>query len=74
MRWPVLIIVSVICLFASPVLRAEENCFRHHLQNAIVLNESRRPLYSALTNGASESISDRLILFESVESLASRIF
>src|SRR5271168_4453715 len=66
MRASILIIISVICMFASPVLWAEENCFRHHLQDAIVINEARRPLYSALTDGKSENISDRLIFFESV--------
>lgn len=36
-------------------------CFQEHLEEAIALNESRRPKYSALTEGRSETISDTLI-------------
>ena len=36
-------------------------CFKEHLEEAIALNEQRRPLYSALTGGDSEAISDTLI-------------
>lgn len=36
-------------------------CFQEHLEEAIALNESRRPKYSMLTEGRSEAISDTLI-------------
>ncbi|MFW5740585.1 MAG: hypothetical protein ACOC1F_09485 [Myxococcota bacterium] len=39
-------------------------CFQRHLQEAIELNEARRPKYSALTGGRSEAISDSLIQSE----------
>lgn len=40
------------------------NCFQQHLQEAIVINSARKPLYSALTNGASEKLSDQLVQSE----------
>lgn len=46
-------------LISLPVGAGE--CFDKHLKSAIKLNKERRPLYSALTNGASEEISDLLI-------------
>lgn len=39
-------------------------CFHKHLRDAIQLNTTRRPLYSQLTQGASESFSDKLIGIE----------
>ncbi len=47
--------------------RADEagpRCFDVHLADAIELNRERRPLYSELTGERSETISDKLILFE----------
>lgn len=40
------------------------HCIDQHLQEAIDLNKARRPLYSALTQGKSEAISDELIQSE----------
>lgn len=40
------------------------NCFQQHLKDAIALNTERKPLYSALTAGASEKLSDQLVQSE----------
>ncbi len=37
-------------------------CFETHIRDAIVVNRTRLPLYSRLTNGASERVSRRFIL------------
>ncbi|HEV2132239.1 MAG TPA: hypothetical protein VGR27_14085, partial [Longimicrobiaceae bacterium] len=42
----------------------EHDCFQRHLREAIQLNRERLPLYSHLTQGASERISRRLIWSE----------
>ncbi len=42
----------------------EHACFQRHLREAIQLNRERLPLYSRLTQGASERISRRLIWSE----------
>lgn len=47
---------------ASP--SAASGCLQLHLKEAIELNRERRSRYSRLTRGASEKLSDRLILFE----------
>jgi hypothetical protein len=47
-------------------------CFREHLEEAIALNEARLPVYSAATEGASESISRQLIASERQGLLAAR--
>src|SRR4051812_25720307 len=41
-------------------------CFSRHLNEAIELNKERKPLYSELSGGASEVISQRLIFFENL--------
>ncbi len=46
--------------------QASETCFRDHLKEAIALNTQRKPLYSNLTNGQSEAISDKLISMENI--------
>ena len=48
------------------------DCFRRHLEDAIALNEARRPRYAALSGGASLSISDELISTERVRHPAPR--
>ncbi|MBA4159172.1 MAG: hypothetical protein H0X65_17100 [Gemmatimonadetes bacterium] len=42
----------------------KHDCFQRHLREAIELNRERLPLYSQLTDGASERISRRLIWSE----------
>lgn len=42
------------------------NCFRHHLREAIELNEARRPLYSRASYGESEAVTETLIGHERV--------
>jgi hypothetical protein len=44
--------------------RPRHDCFRRHLEDAIALNRERRPRYAALSDGASNGISDRLIASE----------
>lgn len=39
-------------------------CYRQHLAHAIALNQARLPIYSLLTQGKSEAISNRLIFWE----------
>jgi hypothetical protein len=39
-------------------------CFETHLRDAVALNRERKPLYAALSNGATKSLSDRLIVGE----------
>jgi hypothetical protein len=39
-------------------------CFEKHLRDAIKINEARRPLYSAATDGASDSITNSLLFQE----------
>lgn len=49
---------------AAPDSGHTPGCFRAHLEEAIALNERRRPLYSALSQGRSEAVSDTLISSE----------
>jgi hypothetical protein len=49
-----------------------ENCFQLHLEEAIALNEKRKPLYSWLTQGRSDAISDKLIESEKVSLIFAR--
>ena len=55
-------------LLATTGARADmpvaEDCLAKHLKDAIALNRARKPLYSELTQGRSEEISDLLISFE----------
>lgn len=43
--------------------------FRQHLREAIALNTARRPVYEALSGGASRRVSKRLVLVERATSL-----
>jgi hypothetical protein len=44
--------------------KAEHSCLSRHIREAMTLNETRKPEYSKLSAGASESISNALISFE----------
>lgn len=43
---------------------AEWHCVTDHFSEALVLNQERKPLYSMLSNGESDAISDSLMAFE----------
>jgi hypothetical protein len=43
---------------------ASRGCLSAHLEEAMVLNRERRPIYSALSNGGTEHISNLLIQYE----------
>ena len=60
------LLVVLICLGIAPLLHAEENCFEKHLQEAIQINENRKPKYAALSDGMSEKVSDKLIHMENL--------
>lgn len=45
------------------------NGFRQHLREAIALNTARRPVYEAMSGGASRRVSKRLVLVERATSL-----
>ncbi|MEK6773615.1 MAG: hypothetical protein AABY64_06725 [Bdellovibrionota bacterium] len=49
---------------ASDLPKSKANCLRQHVQDAITLNQLRKPLYAQLTNGRSIFISEQLIAFE----------
>jgi hypothetical protein len=51
-------------ILVSSVSHAEERCLEQHLKDAMLLNRTRLQKYSALTDGASEEISYRLLGFE----------
>lgn len=53
-------------ILVSSVGHAEERCLEQHLKDAMTLNRARLGKYSALTQGASEEISHRLLGFEFV--------
>lgn len=59
----ILILISAIGFVSANAL-SEEFCFRDHLQEAITLNTQRRSMYSQLTSGRSEAISNQLIRME----------
>ncbi len=50
--------------FVSTSAISAESCFRDHLHEAIALNTQRRPMYSQLSGGKSEIISNQLIRME----------
>ncbi len=56
----------------GPDAAPPEDCFALHLEEAIALNEKRKPLYSWLTQGRSEAISDKLIESEKVSLVFAR--
>jgi hypothetical protein len=56
----------------APDATPAENCFQVHLEEAIALNEKRKPLYSWLTQGRSEAISDKLIESEKLSLIFAR--
>ncbi|KAJ3090697.1 hypothetical protein HK102_002919 [Quaeritorhiza haematococci] len=43
-----------------------DQCVSKHLEEAIALNQQRKPLYSSMTNGLSERVSDFLIQSETI--------
>lgn len=47
-------------------------CFQEHLHEAIEKNEQRRPLYSSLSGGRSEALSDKLIESEKMSLIFAR--
>lgn len=49
-----------------------EDCFTEHLREAMLLNDARRPVYSAWSGRRSEPISDRLIRTERTALLLAR--
>ena len=49
---------------ASPENETESFCLVHHLQEAIALNRARLEAYSEMSDGASEKVSNLLILGE----------
>lgn len=55
--------VLAILAMNSPAL-ADSFCYSKHLREAIALNESRQPIYSQWSHGASEAVSDKLIRSE----------
>jgi hypothetical protein len=60
------LISAMILTLVGASAYADESCLSNHLLNAMSLNQSRKPLYSKLTGGRSEPVSDQLLLFESV--------
>jgi hypothetical protein len=42
----------------------DTNCFAEHIRESIVINTARKPVYAALTNGASDRVFKQLILSE----------
>lgn len=57
----IVLLWSVLLVGPGPAFARERGAFEQHLRDAIRLNQARRPLYSAVSKGASVSISDRLI-------------
>ncbi len=57
---------------SGPDATPAENCFQLHLEEAIALNEKRKPLYSWLTQGRSDAISDKLIESEKLSLVFAR--
>ncbi len=55
-------------------LAAAEGCFEAHVREAIALNTERRAVYAALSAGASEPISDRLLALEHATLPVARAF
>lgn len=49
-------------------------CFRHHIREAMRLNRERRPLYAQLSNYESIEISNRLIFLESLVKTGTYLF
>lgn len=56
----IVVLASVLFVLAAPSV-AEVGPFERHMRDALRLNKSRYHLYSALTSGASEKVSDMLI-------------
>lgn len=69
-RWIAIAALSALGCVHAP----GRDCFRRHLQDAIALNEARRPRYAALSGGASLSISDELISTERLTLLVATYF
>lgn len=57
------IAVAAPAAVASP-LAVPGGCFEDHVRDAIALNTARRPIYAAMSEGASTALSDRLIAME----------
>lgn len=48
----------VLALMSQNTIAHETSCFSRHIEDAIEINKARRELYSELTGGKSESISE----------------
>lgn len=55
---------TVLILLTSLSAAASENCFREHITDAMALNRTRRPVYSAMSGGRSERVTDALLAME----------
>jgi hypothetical protein len=69
LKFSIIPVFMVLTAIASPAASAgngpvETGCFARHINEAMALNRARLPLYSALTQGASETISNKLISYE----------
>lgn len=60
--------------FEPAAAGVNEDCFKTHLLEAIGLNETRAPLYSAATNGRSLEISNKLIGLEKIFIMGNKLF
>lgn len=59
-----LVLIFTLFLCSAPAIGAEHFCMVRHIEDAMRLNEERKPLYAALSNGESVKVSEALIQFE----------
>lgn len=71
-------LIVVLALLLPGIARSGEpaasDCFFRHLQDAVVLNRARFPLYSKLTGRGSEKLSQRLMMMEQLATPVARYF